>query len=570
MNPERRSGKAGRRPVGIVLLVVTAMAAGCATLPQSGPVQQGQPDEGREELYVQGLAAPPVKDANLDQIVQGFLQAMLAGSSDDFKVARSYLTAEAAAVWNPFASVRVYQSGAEPVLAETGTQLGRVALTVKEVGVVDESGRYTMREPEAWSETLSLSQDEDSQWRISDLPDGIVIPADVFWGDYVATRIYFPSADGQFLVPDQRMFTRARAATAAVKEFLNGPPPYLTGAVSAVVPSGTRLMTETVKVTNRVAVVNLSSAISRASETARATVLACLKSSLTALPTVDSVELQVESVRLDVGQAAGLEINPVGVEGPFYLGEAGVWRYHDRQANLIEGTEAAAGWESLTVDHSLGRMAGLVEGRIDLIDRIGEPPRALAPPESVGQFTAPPVFDRLGWIWAAAADAVVAFSAEGEPFRLGAPWLDGLRVVALAPARDGARLALAVAVGDRIEVRISGIVRQERAVPWRLTGPLTVASFATGVQSLTWADDVSLAFLTAPVVPEELVPAVFTVGGDITYLKSSTDPPVALAAGRGPTELYVSGRSGGLFAYSPQRRIWEPLASGASAVALAP
>ncbi|MDR0591870.1 MAG: GerMN domain-containing protein, partial [Bifidobacteriaceae bacterium] len=360
------------------------------------------------------MAAGPASDANLDQIVQGFLQAMLAGNSDDFKVARSYLTGEAAAVWNPLASVTIYQSGEAPDVAEAGTQLGRVSLTFTQVGTVDEAGRYNAQAPAAKVETLSLSQDDEAQWRISELPDGIVIPEDVFRGDYVATKIYFPSADSQFLVPDQRVFARAGAATAAVKEFLAGPPQYLAGAVGGVVPTGTRLMTETVKVADGVATVNLSSAISRASETARGTILTCLKASLTALPSIDSVVLQAESVALEVNQAAGLEADPAAVDGPFYLGDAGVWRLAEGAAAVVEGTEAAAAWETLTVDHALTRLAGLAEGQVTLLDKAGDEPRALAWPESLADpegapptVTAPPVFDRLGWLWAAADDAVV-------------------------------------------------------------------------------------------------------------------------------------------------------------------
>ncbi|MDR1188425.1 MAG: LpqB family beta-propeller domain-containing protein, partial [Bifidobacteriaceae bacterium] len=453
-------------------------------------------------------------------------------------------------------------------VAETGTQLGRVTLTVNQVGSVDNSGRYSVQAPASRIETMSLSQDEEAQWRISDLPDGIVIPEDVFRGDYVATKIYFPSADGQFLVPDQRVFARTGAGTAAVKEFLAGPPPYLTGAVGAVVPTGTRLMTDTVKVSAGLATVNLSNAISRASETARATVLACLRQSLTALPAIDQVELQAESVPLEVGQTTGLEIDPLATEGPFYLGDAGVWRLRDGSAKVMTGTEAAAAWDSLTVDHGLVRMAGLVGGQLDLLDKAGEPVKELAWPDKVTpSASAKPVFDRLGWLWAAADDAVVAFSAEGEPVRLGSTWLDGRRVVALAPARDGARLALAVEAEDGVDLLVSGIVRGEGAVPWRLTGPLFAGRVNGQLDGLSWADDVSLAYLAGAGEPE---PAVLTVGGDVTHLKSPTDPPNSLAAGLGATEIVVSGRSGGLFGYSARGRVWESLASGARAVTLAP
>jgi hypothetical protein len=551
------------------MLATLIVAGGCAALPRSGPVQLGQAGTGQEIPYPQAVAAPPARDANPAQIVEGFLQAMLAGNTDDFKVARSYLTEEAAAVWNPLVSTTIYQSGEAPSLSEAAPD--RMMASFNQVGLVDETGRYSVQTARAEHRTMDLSQDEESQWRIAALPDGIIIPQDVFRGDYVATRIYFPSADGQFLVPDQRVFARGGAATAAVKQFLAGPPPYLSGAVGAVVPPGTRLMTDTVKVSGSVATVNLSNAIARASETARATVLACLKASLMALPVIESVQLQAESVPLEVNSAAGLEVDPKAVEGPFYLGDGGVWRVREGTAELITGTEAAANWESLTVDHSLGRLAGLEAESIAVIEKAGEVAVQWALPEGLGAISAAPVFDRLGWLWVAAGDVIVVFSAEGEPAEVNASGLDGRQITALAPARDGSRLALAVQSADgAAELLVAGVTRGERSAPTRLTDPLAAGRVGASLTSLTWADDVALAFLAVPTGDDEPAPAVLTVGGDVTFLKSPTDPPAAVAAGLGITQIYASGRSGGLFGYSPRGRIWASLASGTRAVVLAP
>jgi hypothetical protein len=553
-------------------LAAVLALGGCAALPQSGPVEEGLKGAGLEVPFVQGAAAPPALDASGDQIVQGFLLAMLAGNTDDFEVARSYLTDEAAAAWNPLASVTIYQSGEAPSVTESAAGPERMVATYNQVGLVDEAGRYTPQEPSPGSATLELAQDDESQWRIAGLPDGIVIPRDVFQGDYVATKVYFPSADGQFLVPDQRLFARARAATDAVRQFLAGPPPYLARAVGAVVPPGTRLMTDTVMISGGVATVNLSNAISRASETARATVLASLKASLTALPTVDSIELQVESLPLAVNASTALEINPWAVDGPAYLGDGGVWRWREGGAQLIDGTAPAANWASLTVDRSLGRMAGLEDGTVAVINEVGEPAVTWALPDGLGVPSAAPVFDRLGWLWVAAGSAVVAFSAEGEALSIGQSWLEGRRVVALAPSRDGARVALVVEspASDEVELLVSGIVRGDRAVPAELTEPLPVRRLAGPVDSLSWADDVSLAFLAAPAGSTEVTAVVMTVGGEAVFFKPPTDAPSSLAAGLGTTQLYVSGRSGGLFSYSAQGRVWSPLAAGASAVVLAP
>ncbi|MDR2252293.1 MAG: GerMN domain-containing protein, partial [Bifidobacteriaceae bacterium] len=374
--PQRGSagglGAAGRHRrlvggAGLAAAVTLAALAGCGDLPRSGSVHAGREDAAVEQRYIQAAAAGPAAGASPDQIVEGFLQAMMAGATDDFKVARSYLADEIAGTWDPSAQVTVYQSGEAPVVAESATQAGRITLTVTQVGRVDEVGRYGVLAPTSRSETLELTENDSAEWRIAELPDGTVIPEDVFRGDYVAAPLYFPSANAQYLVPDRRVFPRQSAATEAAKQFLAGPPAYLTGAVGSVVPAGTRLATDAVKVTDSVATVNLTSPMARASETARATVLACLTETLTQLPDVRSVALEVEGAPLAVTASAGLTANPPALAGPFYLGDGGVWRYENGTATPIGATEAASSWESFAVDHTGQRFAGLRDGHVEVL-----------------------------------------------------------------------------------------------------------------------------------------------------------------------------------------------------------
>ncbi|MDR2253256.1 MAG: GerMN domain-containing protein [Bifidobacteriaceae bacterium] len=552
-------------------LLATVTLTACASLPTSGPVHIGLEGAVVEEPYVQAVAAPPVAGASLEQIVQGFLQAMLAGATDDFKVARSYLDGETAAVWDATASVIVYQSGDVPLLAESETEPGEVALTLQQVGAVDAVGRYTAQAPAPATLTLRLSQDGDGEWRISELPDGSAIPVDVFNVDYVAAPIYFPSADGQFLVPDRRVFRRQSAATEAAREFLAGPPQYLRGAVASVAPAGARLETDSVKVVDGVAVVNLSAAMADASESVRATMLSCLTHTLTSLPTVRSVELHVADVPLEVSAAPGLTEDPSAAGGPFYLGDGGVWEHDGVRGALLSGTEAALAWETLSVDHSMTRFAGLVGGALQVI---AKPGADLVEVELLGggPATAPPMFDRLGALWVATGGLVAVYNTEGEATIVSATWLESSRVVALAPSRDGARLALALQDPDSDVTRlvVTGIVRRQGAVPWRLTAPLEAGLMAGPVSSLNWEDGLTLTMLAPLQAGGEPTPAVFTVGGDLSYLLPPTDPPASLASGRTAEEIYTAGSAGGLFSYSPRGRVWTSLGGGARAVTFAP
>jgi hypothetical protein len=222
------------------------------------------------------------------------------------------------------------------------------------------------------------------------------------------------------------------------------------------------------------------------------------------------------------------------------------------------------------VDHSAKRFAGLAGGGFQVLQEAGGAVSEWKLPGGAAP-TAPPSFDRLGSLWVAGGSTVAAFNSDGEIGVLGAPWLEGSQVVALAPSRDGARLALALEAGQAAaRLVVTGIVRGEGGVPWRLTGPLEVGAVAGPVASLSWCDDLTLAFLAPASQGGTAAPALFTVGGDVEFLKAPTDAPASLASGRGPDEIFAAGEAGGLFSYSARGRVWSSLAGAARALTVAP
>jgi hypothetical protein len=325
-------------------------------------------DSGARAPYIQAVAAGPADGASPEQIVEGFLQATLAGSSDDFAVARSYLTHEAASAWDPSSGVALYRSGEAPILTAVEGDSGSITVGFTQVGAVDLAGNYTVVEATQRNDDFLLAQDDDDQWRIRSLPDGIVIPMDVFTADFSQVTVYFATTDHQYLVPDIRWFPRRSAATALVKQFLAGPPPYLAGAVDPVVPTGTRLATDAVQVTDRVATVNLSETMAGADEEVRAVTLACLEASLTSLADVASVELQVASVPVQVNALVDPpELAPVAGAVVYFLTDSGLSAYSGAEALPVRGFEGAAVWETLAVSTGAERAAGRVNGQLAVI-----------------------------------------------------------------------------------------------------------------------------------------------------------------------------------------------------------
>src|SRR5699024_4798535 len=154
----------------VLILAGALLLAGCVSFPESGPVTRGI--EGAPEPEAISLVADdPQPGDSPDQIVRGFLNGAAAGTTDDFTVARQYLTESTAEVWSPGAQVTVY-SGANLLEVEEVAN-GRVDVTLAVTGTVDAAGVYTPA-PADTTATLefSLQQDEQDQWRIDELDDG--------------------------------------------------------------------------------------------------------------------------------------------------------------------------------------------------------------------------------------------------------------------------------------------------------------------------------------------------------------------------------------------------------------
>src|SRR5690606_34028932 len=164
----QRISPARRRGAVAVLLAVVLLVAGCASLPRSGRVTASDPDLPAPQP-VGFLARGPQPGASPEEIVDGFLAASAAGYSDDFVVARTFLTGAAADTWQPLAQVRVYDE--EPEL--TRSDDGGVHLSVGAAASVDGAGRYTEASEDATIDAdFTLARNARGEWRIAGLDDG--------------------------------------------------------------------------------------------------------------------------------------------------------------------------------------------------------------------------------------------------------------------------------------------------------------------------------------------------------------------------------------------------------------
>src|SRR5699024_10747932 len=125
------------------------------------------------------------------------------------------------------------------------------------------------------------------------------------------TRLSFLTADADTLVPDVRWYPQRNSATYAVRGLLAGASEWLAPAVISAVPTGTELSIDSVTVTGGTATVPLTSAVQTASAEDRALLVGQIEATLTALPQVQSVQITVGDVPLEVNATTPpLELDP--------------------------------------------------------------------------------------------------------------------------------------------------------------------------------------------------------------------------------------------------------------------
>jgi len=141
MSDDRRGTR--RAPAGIAAALAATALLGCTFVPTSGPVVEGRTVvTGGSGSVVRVIARPPTPGATPEDIVRGFLAAS-ASSEDDFAVARSFLTPQAAERWRPTSGIRVYDT---PVLS-ADSSLVRLAAAL--IATVDPAGHLTIAPTDA-------------------------------------------------------------------------------------------------------------------------------------------------------------------------------------------------------------------------------------------------------------------------------------------------------------------------------------------------------------------------------------------------------------------------------------
>lgn len=503
-----RQGRTRRRwrlAAWVLAAVVLLVVSGCAAIPTNGPVGKSEPLSPRNNSVNVDLEQfGPVAGASPESIIRGFVDAGT-GVNDDFQVARQYLTAGLAQSWAPDKGTLVYT---DAFSVAAGPDKDSYELKFDVVSTVDATGVLTPAKAGS-TETMTVHMVQvDGEWRISQTPDRVVLTEATFQTLFSPFSLYFYDPTLSYGVPDVRWLAgrSSRTSTSIVKAMLNGPAPYLKGAVVSAFPNGISLERDSVPVNDGVAKIALSAkqlldTSVKQRQQMRAQMLTTLQKSLN---NVTEVQFVADEREIDMGGPADVA-SPMIVDNPVpptqvaLAGNELVTFDGTKISAIADMVSIAALAPSVPAISYTGKNFAFRAGAGNQIYSVvaGEQP-VLA---IGGVALTPPSFAPNGWLWSATGDGsgtVVAINvnsggALGAPVVMKVPWLVGQQVTTLRISRDGTRALVISSSNGVSRVSITGIFNAGN-VPKELTEPLSLAhpdAVTTGV----WAGESSVAVM---------------------------------------------------------------------------
>ncbi|MDO4254147.1 MAG: LpqB family beta-propeller domain-containing protein [Kocuria sp.] len=533
------------RWVGMIVAMVLVITS-CATIPTTGPVHQVEaPVASSSETSVESTVAGPEDGMSPEEIVRGFLAAG-AGQENDYGVARQFLTAELASDWRPYARTVVF-SGAAGI--QQGLDEQQVRVSVDARAVIDNNG-VMQRQDAGSSEAMDVELTQvDGQWRISKVPDGVLIPAANLDELYRPYNVYFLGADDETVVADPRWFPdRPGVSTSLVRALLDGPAPYLDGAVSSAYPGDTELEGASVPVQDGTATVSLDVPNYSALDVAtNREMYSQLTLTLLALDNVESVDLLAGGGQIDLGSSSQEMLSTDPLEVPtrqigldddhLVFQQGGQSSPVSGVADALEGDDPSKPAMNTQTD----QFAALTRNRSALVTFSPNSPEPVE--RLTGRKLSAPSIDPDGWVWsgddAGKIQAAELGDPNADPVTVKADWLDGRAVTSLKISRTSSRALMVVSDGDSSQVLMSGVRRDADGKPRELNAPYVLDS-GQGAGMMAEAQWISeTQFVASAVTEDSTAPRLYDVSGRYRDLPVLDDGVSSVAGGNGEAEIFV-------------------------------
>ncbi|MFD1213584.1 LpqB family beta-propeller domain-containing protein [Arthrobacter sp. GCM10027362] len=526
-------------------MLLALLLTACSSIPTSGPVITYLAEEnGRNQGPEYTFNPPgPEEGATPEEIVQGFILAGTA-TQDDYKIAREFLAPSLAGEWQPVERTVVFRNTVKVVGSPSESEF---VLQLEVESVVDERGILQAAE-EGTTESVPVNLVQvDGQWRISQVPDGTMLSATDFRTLFSPYNLYFYDATYTYAVPDVRWFASRQGVSAAiVSALLEGPAPYLAGAVISAFPEGTTLVRRSVPVESGAATVDLSGEVLTGTTFLRRQQMQQqLELTLAGLNTVSTVKLTVDQRDVDLGGGpdpafrAALR-NPAVGDTQIAILDGELVYYEGSRPLRPQDLPSVARYEPRNPAMSLDRQHfAFLNAQRTRMFVIG-PDRTLQEAVSGTALTAPSV-DPFGWAWTAAGDsgqvyAVDPVREQDSPVEVGAQWLTERTIKALKISREGSRALIVAVEGGATKVFVAGVVRDRDGRPKGINTPI-VLNPSVPVDAGVWADEETVVVMAPSATKEVTAEALGLDAGSMRMAPLAR--MVGISAGNGPQDVYA-------------------------------
>lgn len=499
----------GRLRRGVTGLLLAALCAGCASLPESGPVRREEAATAGEAPSAPYFNPPgPAEDGSPAAIASGFLVAMQANPLST-KVAREFLTERAARSWRPNRGTLVYEAFTVTPTASSAS------VRLADVRRLDARGGWRGDAP-ARTQVLDLDLEmEDGQWRVGNPPDALVVPTSFFDRTFERRLLYFFDQTGRTLLPDPVFIPRGgQSATNLVRGLLAGPGPGVVQVSRSAFPRGTELDLSVVVTESGVAEVPLSRELLGAPPPDLERAADQLAWTLRQVPGVSRVRMVVGGTAVPlprgvldvpVSTAPGLDAAGTATSVLYGLRDGGVVAFDGGSASPVGGPlgRGGLGGRSLAVSGGAGRVAVVTSTGGTLLEAPLDQPSDEAGVRQVlaGTDLLRPSYDMFGGLWVVdrtAAGARVWLVEDGRARQVPVRGVTGRSVAAASVSYDGSRLAVALAGRNVDRLRVVDVLRTDEG---QVTGTgrsraLDVAGDAAQAVDVGWRDPATLVVLS--------------------------------------------------------------------------
>ncbi|MDN3355550.1 LpqB family beta-propeller domain-containing protein [Actinomadura sp. DC4] len=482
-------------------ILVATVLTGCASVPSGSQVVGGRVTGHQQPIddpYVRVIPVGPGPDWDPGKIITAFQAASgsFDGPNGEHKVAREYLAC--GGCWRPGVATVVYDRVEQSAVQLDGDRAS-VTDEVYQLGRIGADGQY-LADPHHFKQTYELQRNAQKQWRISQLPQELLLSRNDVDRAFRTFDLYFFAPDAQVLVPNPvfiPLVSRTWLSEQLVKQLLGGPTTWLRGAaVRTGFPSGTQL--RRLDISGGVATVDLSR---QARSGDLRTMSIQLMWTLRQLREVDQLKLEVD----------GKPVQVPGVNGT--VQSAGAWSAYDPDgdgdvprgyARTADGrlarldTMPSVLLPKLRVSHPAisydTRQVAAVGSHGDTVtvtDLTNGATRFVLHAKLKGGRFSTPSWDSRGNVWAVESNSSGSrlWEIQGGTKQLAVDgWtLAPYPVKALRISRDGTRAAAIVQMGNISQVQLG---RVDRAPTGGLQaeGFIAISSDLRGAVDLAWRD----------------------------------------------------------------------------------